>query len=85
MCFLKPHQYCFIINNIPLVAANQYGAITEMLLALYSSSDLSTEKRDLANYYALQVCGLAFTNDDIAARVNAFGPLAFCACNFSIL
>lgn len=27
---------------------------------------------------ALEVCGLAFTNDNVAARVNAFGPLAFC-------
>lgn len=27
---------------------------------------------------ALEVCGLAYTNDNVAARVNAFGPLAFC-------
>jgi hypothetical protein len=27
---------------------------------------------------ALNVCGLAFTNESVAARVNAFGPLTFC-------
>ncbi|PMD66235.1 uncharacterized protein K444DRAFT_166965 [Hyaloscypha bicolor E] len=28
--------------------------------------------------YILKICGLAFTNDNVSARVNAFGPLAFC-------
>jgi hypothetical protein len=27
---------------------------------------------------ALKVCGLAYTNQDVAARVNAFGRLTFC-------
>lgn len=31
----------------------------------------------------LQVCGLAYTNENTAARVNAFGPLAYCECHLS--
>jgi hypothetical protein len=33
---------------------------------------------DFAEDRAIRICGLAWTNDDVAARVNAFGPLAFC-------
>jgi hypothetical protein len=36
------------------------------------------QNRELIQENALKVCGLAFTNENIAARVNAFGPLAFC-------
>jgi hypothetical protein len=28
--------------------------------------------------HVLKICGLAFTNENVSARVNAFGPLAFC-------
>jgi hypothetical protein len=69
------------------VAAQQYYSIAEIILTLTyqirSGGQLgegaSQAKRDLAQYHALQVCGLAYTNDNVAARVNAFGPLAFCA------
>ncbi|KAL1966695.1 hypothetical protein VTN77DRAFT_3892 [Rasamsonia byssochlamydoides] len=29
-------------------------------------------------YHAVQICALAISNDSNAARVNAFGPIAFC-------
>lgn len=35
-----------------------------------------------AEEQALQVCGAAWTNVDEAARVNAFGPMAFCKLRF---
>jgi hypothetical protein len=35
--------------------------------------------------YILKICGLAFTNDNVSARVNAFGPLAFCKSSCMIL
>lgn len=69
-----------------LVAGEQYFSITKSLLAL-SEPLQSAPTWGLTNREsiipcirdeALRVCGLAYTNDDIAARVNAFGPLAFC-------
>ena len=52
------------------------------MLTLYDpcpeGGHLSRRSFDTAQEHALRVCGLAWTNEDIAARVNAFGPLAFC-------
>ncbi|KAJ4984949.1 hypothetical protein SVAN01_09555 [Stagonosporopsis vannaccii] len=64
------------------VAAQQYLAISEMLLVLYDpypeGGHLSIRSLDFAQERTMQVCGLAWTNTDEAARVNAFGPMAFC-------
>lgn len=53
-----------------------------MLLVLYDpcpeGGHLSIRSLNFAQEQALQVCGLAWTNTDEAARVNAFGPMAFC-------
>lgn len=33
--------------------------------------------------HAVQICALAISNDSNAARVNAFGPVAFCMCKMA--
>lgn len=68
------------------VAGEQYYCVAEMLLGLsqpFSSAFAFGLIGREANHHAvetsaLMVCGLAFTNNDISARVNAFGPLTFC-------
>lgn len=68
------------------VAGEQYYCIAEMLLGLsqpFSGASAFGLIGRETNHHAvetsaLMVCGLAFTNDDISARVNAFGPLTFC-------
>ncbi|KAE8449832.1 hypothetical protein EG329_007309 [Mollisiaceae sp. DMI_Dod_QoI] len=69
-----------------IVAAEQYCSVIEILLEL--SRPCSTEtslrppaidrSRETIVQHVLKICGLAYTNDNIPARVNAFGPLAFC-------
>lgn len=70
------------------MAAQQYRAVAEILLALYDpypdGGHLSHRSLKFAEEQALQVCGLALTNENDAARVNAFGPLAFCTHLLSI-
>ncbi|KAK7994196.1 nucleoside-diphosphate-sugar epimerase [Apiospora arundinis] len=68
------------------VGALQYASVAEMLLILSrpdSTSQSPTDhkfplSRGRAQQLAVRVCGLAFTNDSLAAVVNAFGPLIFC-------
>jgi hypothetical protein len=64
------------------VAANQYKAVAEMLLVLHDPSPegghLSHRSLAFVEDQALQILGTAWTNLDEAARVNAFGPMAFC-------
>ena len=68
------------------VAALQYLSVAKILLAMFRhpmlerSSDVQAFNADheLARQHALRVCGLAYMNDNVAARVNAFGPSAFC-------
>ncbi|KAF3037387.1 hypothetical protein E8E12_008123 [Didymella heteroderae] len=69
------------------VAAQQYRAVAEILLVLYNpspeSGHLSHRNLTVVENQALQICGTAWTNVDEAARVNAFGPLAFCGRDIS--
>jgi len=64
------------------IAAEQYFAIAEILLMLFNplsaSGHVTQADLDFAQNHSERVCGLAWTNDDVSARVNAFGPLAFC-------
>jgi hypothetical protein len=64
------------------VAAHQYKAVAEIFLILYDPSPQGghLDYRNLTSVedQALQICGSAWTNLDEAARVNAFGPMAFC-------
>jgi len=64
------------------IAAGQYFAVAEILLKLFNpasaSGHVTQTDLDFAENRAERVCGLACTNDDVSARVNAFGPLAFC-------
>jgi len=39
---------------------------------------------EFAEDRALRVCGLAWTNEDASAMVNAFGPLAFCKTSLGL-
>lgn len=64
------------------MAAQQYLAVAEILLRLFNPSPagghVGQGDLEFAQDRALKVCGLAWTNDNVPARVNAFGPLAFC-------
>jgi hypothetical protein len=68
------------------VAGEKYYCVAKTLLGLSQpypgTSAFGLIGRE-ANQHVIEtsdllICGLAFTNDDISARVNAFGPLAFC-------
>jgi hypothetical protein len=71
-----------LLTKYAQVAAQQYYSIAEILLTLYNplhpGAQFGEPERQFAEDHALRVCGLAFTNDNVAARVNAFGPLSFC-------
>ncbi|KAK6380183.1 hypothetical protein LTS17_005372 [Exophiala oligosperma] len=64
------------------VAAQQYRSVVEILLSLHDplplGGHISRRSFAFAEEQALVICGLAWTNDDDSARVNAYGPLAFC-------
>jgi hypothetical protein len=78
---------------IRTVAGEQYLSVAGILL------ELSKPQQDTPQFgihgreesqadiegHVLKICGLAFTNDNISARVNAFGPLAFCKSSSMIL
>ncbi|KAH8802480.1 hypothetical protein F5884DRAFT_860843 [Xylogone sp. PMI_703] len=64
------------------VAGQQYCSIAEILLALYDP--FAPVDREFVLKQTLKVCGLAYTNDNVSARVNAFGPLAFCGRNLTL-
>lgn len=78
--------YLYLLRNpstlIFVVAAQQYQAIAKILLLLHDPSPqgghLPRRSFKLAEELALQICGLACTNEDLSARVNAFGPMALC-------
>jgi len=63
------------------VSAWQYAITAKILLAL-SSPELQTDgsnlPADLVQKLAIRVCGIAFTNEDLGATLNGFGPLLFC-------
>ncbi|TAQ89044.1 hypothetical protein B7494_g2634 [Chlorociboria aeruginascens] len=63
------------------VSALQYAATAEILLTL-SSPELQNESSsrpiDLVQKLTIRICGIAFTNEDLAATLNGFGPLLFC-------
>jgi len=79
-------QKLFQPSEIWVVAGEQYCSVAEILLALSKpNTDILQfrilgieQSQGIIQGHALKVCGLAFTNENIAARVNAFGPLAFC-------
>jgi hypothetical protein len=64
----------------------QYAAIAKILLNLLTPpGHLVTEtvitqsaSDDEVQQLAALVCGLAYTNENLAATLNAFGPLIFC-------
>ena len=74
------------VANIVTVAAQQYFAVSEILLRLFNPSPgkrrIGQVDLDFAEDRALRVCGLASTNDDVSGRVNAYGPLAFCKFSY---
>ncbi|KAI1616484.1 hypothetical protein EDD36DRAFT_415380 [Exophiala viscosa] len=62
--------------------------VAEIMLALYdpcpTGGHLGPRSFRFAEEQALDICGLAWTNEDDSARVNAFGPLAFCGRYLSL-
>lgn len=54
----------------------QYYHVAKVLL--YSHDPGSIDHTGDIHNAALKICGLANTNRNVSARVNAFGPLAFC-------
>ncbi|KAG9628548.1 hypothetical protein KCU64_g17826, partial [Aureobasidium melanogenum] len=54
------------------IAAAQYFLTARTLLLLRNPST-QIETKDVE-----RLCGIAYTNENKAARVNAFGPMAFC-------
>jgi len=84
--FSRSQLTLLLMIMICTVAAEQYYSVTEILLALSkpfpdttaSTSTEEVQSRDVIIHHALRICGLAYTNDNVSARVNAFGPLAFC-------
>ncbi|THZ45490.1 hypothetical protein D6C90_04491, partial [Aureobasidium pullulans] len=54
------------------IAAAEYYLTAQTLLLLHNSDTVL----DVKNVEGL--CGIAYTNESKAARVNAFGPMAFC-------
>lgn len=74
------------ITDAVAVAGEQYCCISEMLLELAKPLPGAgkfglmgrEECQQSIETSALKICGTAFTNDDVPARVNSFGPLAFC-------
>jgi hypothetical protein len=71
-------QYCSVAKILlslsePLPLAPSFGVIGRGLILPFVRDE------------ALKVCGLAYTNEDVSARVNAFGPLAFCAYAVAVL
>lgn len=68
------------------MAGEQYCSVADILLAL-SKPYLNTPRFGILGRegsqvaiegHVLKICGLAFTNENVSARVNVFGPLAFC-------
>ena len=68
------------------VAGEQYCSVAKILLSLSEPRPLAPNfgvtlrglSLPLVREEALKICGLAYTNENVSARVNAFGPLAFC-------
>jgi hypothetical protein len=58
------------------VAAQQYYFVAEILLAVHnpllSGVTIGKPERQVVEDHALRVCGIAFTNENVSARVNAF-------------
>jgi hypothetical protein len=80
---LSKNMLIFVIR---IVAGEQYCSVAEILLAqskphpdIPQFRNLNLDQdQEIIQDSSLRVCGLAFTNENIATRVNAFGPLAFC-------
>ncbi|KAL3425378.1 hypothetical protein PVAG01_02169 [Phlyctema vagabunda] len=60
------------------IAAQQYWSCCEVLLSLANPLPGAEPDLGCAESHALRVCGLACSNENMAATVNSFGMLAFC-------
>lgn len=84
-----PLQYTFniLINYFPVAAMQYYHTVMSILLlaeptsagqnAWHKTEQINNMRRKLESH-AIQICGLAISNESNAARVNAFGPICFC-------
>ncbi len=81
----KPEARRCQLTFYSLVCALQYVATAKILLALSSpepQNESCSSRLDLVQKLTVEVCGLAFTNEDLAATINGFGPLLFCMLTF---
>jgi hypothetical protein len=73
-----------VTSLIHFAIAALHLSVAKILLVMFRhpslerSSDVQAfiPNHEPTQQHALRVCGLAYTNDNAAARVNAFGPLA---------
>lgn len=79
----QSRQLC-VVSKLTLswpVCALQYASITEILLALSTPNQESENRNqtsDLVRKLTIRVCGIAYTNENVPAMINSFGPLLFC-------
>ncbi|KAM0820324.1 hypothetical protein AB5N19_06143 [Seiridium cardinale] len=67
------------------VSALQYASLAKILLLLSSPThrfDSSQTPPEAVQKLALRICGLARTNENLAAMLNSFGPLFFGVSQF---
>jgi hypothetical protein len=75
------------------VAGEQHLSVAAILLELSKpQQDTSQfgmhgreENRAAMESYILKICRFDFTNDKVSARVNTFGPLAFCESSYILI
>ena len=79
---------------LQLASARQYALVSLSILAVFAppgqlsllnsvANDVGiagqeTNKEELLDAYALEICGIAFTTNIPSVIVNSFGPIAYC-------
>ena len=75
-------HYFFVAASI-LARHGKVQAQDTMLRATEWNPEREPNIHDLLDYYALQICGIAFTTSVPAVLVNAYGPISFCKSLFN--
>ncbi|KAH6981358.1 hypothetical protein BKA56DRAFT_58227 [Ilyonectria sp. MPI-CAGE-AT-0026] len=81
--FLQPchaaamHYYLIALMILSIHATSQSF---EGLQSLHLHEHDQKPKDELAEAFALDICGIVFTNKTASVTVNAFGPISYCPC-----
>ncbi|KAI1497264.1 hypothetical protein F5X99DRAFT_423679 [Biscogniauxia marginata] len=81
-CHAATRHYYLVSLTIlimQLPSSSQLEPIKNIVVEIGCGSIDSATKEDLLEHLALEVCGVAFTSNEPAVLVNAFGPMSFCA------